>query len=411
MSPRFVSLFSGCGGLDLGFIQAGFTCIAAFDLDKDAVDTYRRNIGDHIQRKDLGSFVIDPSVVKKIKEADVLVAGPPCQGFSTAGKNDPSDIRNSLLIRVAELAAEALPKVVVIENVRGLLSPRYEAYWSRLISILNDAGYHVSSKVIEASSVGVAQRRKRVIVIATHKTPAIDLLFRHIPEKTLGQALIGVESFSHHNVVPLLPESDVFKIAMHIAQGQKLSNVRGGESSVHTWEIPEVFGRTTLKEKKILEALLQMRRKNRRRSIGDADPVELDLICDALGFDVYPHIEKLISKGYIRRVGELYDITHTFNGKYRRLKAHEPAPTVDTRFGEARYFLHPYENRGFSVREAARIQGFPDSFFFEVSSKSAYRLIGNAVPPPMAKAIASLIKKKVFDKDASTILREACFVD
>ena len=87
-------------------------------------------------------------------------------------------------------------------------------------------------------------------------------------------------------------------------------------------------------------------------------------------------------------MGAFYDLTNAFNGKFRRLKWDQPAPTVDTRFGQPRYFLHPDEDRGFSVREAARIQGFPDAYKFPSSDSIAFRLIGNAVPPPMANAIA-----------------------
>jgi DNA (cytosine-5)-methyltransferase 1 len=100
----------------------------------------------------------------------------------------------------------------------------------------------------------------------------------------------------------------------------------------------------------------------------------------------------LIAKGFVRCKGELYDLTHTFNGKYRRLRWDDAAPTVDTKFGDPRLFLHPAEDRGFTVREAACLQGFPLSFIFEGSPRQQHRMIGNAVPPPTAEIIARWIR-------------------
>lgn len=389
MTACFTSLFSGCGGFDLGFIHAGFSCRAAFDFDKDAVAAYRRNIGEHIHQVDLSS--INQDVIQAASAADVLLAGPPCQGFSTAGKNDPYDVRNSLLLNVADIAALARPRVVVIENVRGLLSPRYETHWKALLAKLTAAGYNVVYRVVEATEFGVPQRRRRVIVLATLGSSPINLVFSKMPKTTLRDALAGVESKKQNSVRALSSDSQVFRIARRIGPGQKLSNVRGGEPSVHTWHIPEVFGETTDREKTVLECLLSVRRRNRRRMTGDADPVSGRDLFRELNFPVAKILAELIKKGYVRKLDGYYDLTNAFNGKFRRLRWEDSAPTVDTRFGQPRYFLHPDEHRGFTVREAARIQGFPDSFCFEGPEAIAYRLIGNAVPPPMAKSIAELI--------------------
>lgn len=393
IKPRFTSLFSGCGGFDLGFINAGYSCVAAFDIDKDAISAYKKNIGPHIHEVDLGNFGSD--VIQAAASADVLVAGPPCQGFSTVGKNDPNDLRNSLLLKVADIATLARPQFVVIENVRGLLSPRYETYWKSLLKKLTKAGYRVNSRLVEATEFGVPQRRRRVIVIATLGKNPIELNFPVLPQFTLRDALSGVESQPQHALHTLSPDSQVIKIARHIGPGQKLSNVRGGEPSVHTWHIPEVFGETDANEVALLECILSLRRKNRRRPTGDADPVTARDLYKELNKPVAETLERLIAKGYVRKLDGYYDLTNAFNGKFRRLQWDDPAPTVDTRFGQPRYFLHPDDHRGFSVREVARIQGFPDSYCFEGYGATAYRLIGNAVPPPMAKSIAKLIKKHI----------------
>lgn len=394
MTTKFASLFSGCGGLDLGFIQAGFKCIAAFDIDKNAVETYKKNIANHVHQLDIGKDIDE--IVSKVKGVDILVAGPPCQGFSTAGKNDPKDLRNSLLLKTAEIAIKSQPRVVLIENVKGLLSPQFRGYLNTLIKQLSDNGYSVTFRVVKATEFGIPQNRSRVIILAARSTQPIDLNFPKYRLKTLKEILSGLESTSSNKFRPLAVDSIEARIAKHIQPGQKLSNVRGGEAAVHTWDIPEVFGHVSEHEKAVLESIMLVRRQKRRRPTGDADPVLPQDISQAVGFPADKVLENLITKGYVRKVDDCFDLTNTFNGKFRRLKWDGLAPTVDTRFGQPRYFLHPTEHRGFSVREAARIQGFPDTFHFDVSDSVAYRLVGNAVPPPMAKAIALLIKKSRF---------------
>lgn len=395
MKPRFTSLFSGCGGVDLGFLKAGYSCTAAFDFDKDAVSAYRKNVGNHINQVDLSIPSLE--VIEAVAASDVLVAGPPCQGFSTAGKQDLEDIRNTLILKVVEIAAIAKPRIVIIENVRGLLSPKFKLHWEKICESLKSNGYEVASRVVEATEFGVAQSRRRVIIMAILKHDSINLVFPIVKLKSLKDALLGIEGVSQHIIQPLTKDSQNWLIARRIAPGQKLSNVRGGESSVHTWDIPEVFGSTTKAEKRILEILLAARRMYRRRDSGDADPVSLTTLNNEAGIQSLDIVESLIKKGYVRKIGKYYDITNTFNGKFRRLRWEEPAPTVDTRFGQARYFLHPEEDRGFSIREAARIQGFPDDYIFPDQDAIAYRLIGNAVPPPMAKAIALLARRALND--------------
>lgn len=402
MTLRFASLFSGCGGLDYGFIKAGFRCVAAFDNDKDAVASYKRNIGDHIHQYDLSS--VDRAIIDRVAGVDVLIAGPPCQGFSTAGKNLLNDARNSLLLMVAEVAAITRPKAVVIENVRGLLGSKYAAYWAALITRLESSGYRVSYRLIEATDYGVAQSRRRVIVVGIRASEPLDLDFPNRAKRTLRDVLMNLDDVPQHDVREITPGSDLHRIAKRIKPGQKLSNVRGGRHSVHTWQIPDVFGATTEREKLLLETLLIARRRNRRREDGDADPVAVKHLEETLGFPVISLLKDLQKKGYVRKVGKYFDLTNAFNGKFRRLEWDKPAPTVDTRFGQPRYFLHPDKNRGFTVRESARIQGFPDSFCFEGPAQVAYRLIGNAVPPPMAESIAMHIREALCRDDECILI-------
>jgi DNA (cytosine-5)-methyltransferase 1 len=387
--PSFASLFSGCGGFDLGFVNSGFEPSAAFDCDEDAVRTFRRNLGDHIELRDLRRGV--PSM-ERMKKVNVLIAGPPCQGFSTAGKRDLHDDRNKFLVLTGHLAEEAKPDVLVVENVPAALSGDHAKYWDALTGILRFRGYRTCSFRLEAAQLGMAQIRKRLFLLAWRTGRDITIGLPRQSPTSLRESLAGVDGLPNNLPRHLLRNSQAWKIARCIGSGQKLSNVRGGKRAVHTWQIPTVFGATTPHERTLLELVLRLRRQSRTRDSGDADPVSIERLAKALGEPFRRLLRSLVRKGYICYKGTSIDLVHTFNGMFRRLAWDAPSCTVDTRFGEPRYFLHPDQDRGFTVREAARIQGFPDHFIFEGETKAQYRLVGNAVPPPLAQFTAELTR-------------------
>lgn len=328
---------------------------------------------------DLSKFGDDHAEL--LNGVDMIVAGPPCQGFSTAGRNDPNDSRNDHIWNVARIAAIAKPKFVVIENVKGLLSPKNSKHLEKTISTLKEGGYSVSHATYNMSDHGVAQSRVRVLIVAVRSSKEYELQLPCAARKSLACALRDVDQVSDFEVKYLPTHSDESLIAKKIQPGQKLSNVRSGLSSVHTWEIPEVFGEVSMREVAFLETIVKLRRQNRRREFGDADPVSILLLEKIFSDKTNELIGALIAKKYLRKDGNYVDLRNTFNGKFRRLSWDEISPTVDTRFGQPRYFLHPVEDRGFSVRETARIQGFSDDYRFEGSEAAKYRMIGNAVPP------------------------------
>lgn len=387
---RFVSLFSGCGGLDLGFIKSGFRCVGAFELDREVLRTHKHNLRAPVHERDLSTNSLPTNL-----RADLVLAGPPCQGFSTAGKRDLNDPRNSLLLSAAKLALQLGPSIFVLENVAGATSGQHRMYWDAAESILKDAGYQVATLKCCAANVGLAQLRTRVVLIAwnTHKICRLEIPV--VPSKQLSDVLKGVEFAKNHVPRYLDPKSQLANVATRIGPGQKLCNVRLGERSIHTWDIPEVFGKVTSNEREVLSAIALLRRRERMRDFGDADPVLRASVHRFLGRDASAEVNRLVDKGYLRKIGRRFDLTHSFNGKCRRLKWDEPALTVDTRFGDPRYFLHPTEQRGFTVREAARVQGFPDEFEFLGTERQQYQMIGNAVPPPMATCIANIVQKAI----------------
>lgn len=384
-NPNFYSLFSGCGGLDLGFVQAGFSPCLSVDQDANALAVHSAHLGSPVQQLDL--TVNDPAIPRSAR-IDVLLAGSPCQGFSTLGHRRLDDPRNSLLLVASRLAEKHRPKVVVAENVMGALSGEHRIYWDALHTSMRSLGYRTKDFQINSSDFGVAQNRRRVVMIAW-RTAALDV--RDL-EKTksvlLRDVLTIADGVSNHNPIELPIKSKHRKIAEKIGPGQKLTNARGGDFSIHTWDIPEVFGRTNKAQREVLNTVLRLRRQARRRDFGDADPVDTKILENMFGEEI---LEQLVQKGYLRKTEEYHDLTNTFNGKYRRLEMDGLSRTVDTRFGDYTSVLHPIEHRSFTVREAARIQGFPDNMEFFGSAKEQFRMIGNAVPPPMSFAIAKSV--------------------
>ena len=387
---KFASLYSGCGGFDLGFMDEGFIPLGAYDCDPEAVENYKVNVSGDIYNVDLNDGVPNGNVLSGV---DALIAGPPCQGFSTAGRRRIDDERNHLLTLTGHLAKEIYPKVLVVENVAGALSGAHARYWNELDDTMRSAGYRTTTLRCQAADIGMAQLRKRVLFFAWRTKQDIEFHVPRMSPSNIRVALTGVSGQKNHNPLRLIQGSRDWLIAQKIKPGQKLSNVRGGENAVATWDIPEVFGEVTENERTVLEVLRRLRRQDRQRDHGDADPVSLPRLEAALGRKFHHLVNGLIAKGYLRHVDDRIDLTGTFNGKFRRLAWDKPSCTVDTRFGSPRYFLHPSQQRGFTVREAARIQGFDDSYVFCGSEKGQYRLIGNAVPPPLGAFAAQIAKR------------------
>ena len=384
------SFFSGCGGFDLGFLEHGFTHRAAIDIERDAVENFSRNVHPTVWKADLLNGIPNESVFRGV---DTIIAGPPCQGFSTAGRRLLDDPRNHMLPLTGELALRVKPKVLIVENVAGALAGAHSKYWKALCEMLREKGYRTHSMVIKATELGMAQMRKRVLLFAWRTGK--DMVFNRTPRPSaiLSDVLRNVDGCKNHEPKSLKRGSNERAIARRIRPGQKLSNVRGGDNAVPTWAIPEVFGAVSDDEQTVLELLRRLRRQERTRNFGDADPVSIARLERAFPESFRRIVDSLIRKGYVRRTGDECDLVGTFNGKYRRLSWSEPSYTVDTRFGAPRYFLHPDEQRGFTVREAARIQGFGDDYIFHGRQESQYRVIGNAVPPPLAAQAAEFTRQ------------------
>lgn len=387
----YLSLYSGCGGFDLGFKKAGFNCLGAIDIDEVALKNFQNNIRAPVFISDLSNGELPQGLNVS---PDIVLSGSPCQGFSTVGKRQFDDPRNSLLLTGAKIAIKLDPLVFVAENVPGVISGKHKSYWDNLVELLNKSGYKVSFKKINAYDLGVPQRRSRIFLVAT-KRDGFNFDLPTIPGGNLREALANLNGLPDHNEDFIDTSSKDYLIANSIGPGQKLSNVRGGPRAVHTWEIPKAFGIVSNIEKQILTELIYLRRRNRIRDYGDADPIDLKVLNEKYNEKL---ISSLLEKNFLKRVnGIKVDLAVTFNGKFRRLKLDEPSCTVDTRFGSHKHFLHPKLNRGFTVREAARIQSFPDDYLFDGTKQSKFKMIGNAVPPKVSYYLAKKIKKHLQD--------------
>jgi DNA (cytosine-5)-methyltransferase 1 len=381
-----ISLFSGCGGFDLGFSRQGFRVLAAYDSDPLAVEVHNRNAGGVARRQDLAHDCDFPT-------SDVIVATPPCQGFSTIGKLHPKDDRNNLLVRACQIAVAQLPEIFILENVVGLAYRAHQHLLGLAVSVLNNAGYHVEVYKVACEDLGLPQRRKRLFLVARRGARPFALIFPHRPRSTVADAFAKLYGTSVEEALPELPKGTKDRlIAERIRPGQKLSNVRRSDAAVHTWDIPEVFGAVSEEERQFLVNILRLRRTERVRKNGDADPVTIERLEAAYGAHAEKLVDSLISKSYLRKIGEKVDLRHTFNGTYRRLQSDDVSPTVDTHFGNARLFLHPSQHRGLSYHEAAVLQGFSPTHNWPSARSTCYRLIGNAVPPPIGEIVAAMTR-------------------
>ncbi len=437
-----VSLFAGCGGLDLAFRDVGFDLIYACDHDPAAIACYTRNIDRRAFVRDVTSDLFHQEV-KDIDRCDVVLGGFPCQGFSKAGPKREHDPRNTLFVEMRRAVEQLRPRLFVAENVDGISQNFGGAFINRITEEFRKIGYEVGHRILQATSFGVPQYRRRVFFVgtpkaslarfqwpsATHEGKArngefevkdydgVGTLWGDYdvtslkPPRTISDAIGDLlelrESVPDHRVTNAWPK-EYEKIFVAIRQGQKLCNVRHAATSVYTWQIPEVFGPVSDDEKLILETISRNRRHKKYGSVPNGNPLSLDVIEKLSGQkDVEPLIQALHRKKYLKRIDNGYDLSGAMfcSGLFKRPRWDEPSPTVLTVFDNPRYFLHPLRDRPFSARECARLQGFEDSFLFcsegggAVSVRDAYRLIGNAVPPPVAAQLARSAKQLLSKKE------------
>ena len=430
---RVVSLFCGAGGLDLGFKNEGFDLIYSVDNDPAAIDCYARNVDTRVYLRDVTSDVFKLEI-DSIDSCDVILGGFPCQGFSKAGPKSANDNRNILYKEMLAAVERLRPKLFIAENVDGIYQNFKGRYVKQIVTDFKKAGYAVEHKVLDAVSFGVPQHRRRAFFVGTptdskpftwpiishtakmrngdFKLPPSNQLrmfetadvseSQLSPPVTIRDAIYDIknirDSLPDHEIVARWPHyyNAIFK---SIGPGQKLCNVRHASTSVYTWTIPEAFGETTERQRLVLETIAKNRRHKKYGDIPNGNPLAKEVIERLTGLkSVERDVEELLDKGYLKVKNEKFDLKGAMfcSGLFKRPDWDRPSPTILTNFHNPRYFLHPEKNRPFSLRECARLQGFPDTFMLQsnnVTLKDGYRLIGNAVPPPVGKAFSVAVKK------------------
>lgn len=396
----FASLCSGVGGLDKGFIgTSSFEVVFGCDIDAWARRTYRENHGFEISACSLAEVA-----VRDLKSCEVVVAGPPCQGFSSIGKRDVDDRRNSLMIEAARLIAVIRPSAFILENVPGLRWVAGGAFLTEAKEVLSRAGLVYEELILDCSFFGVPQRRRRLLLVGgkgrlgqRFSAKAKSLAARGIGQRsTVRDALLPVASL--HGLPNHEPRD--LRVPWHIqllksiGPGQKLCDTRLGETSVHSWELPEVFGTVSDADRVLLKCIARLRRSERGRPyehVGDGRPVRIRDIVAAMGMgssSVERSLRVLEGTGFVVLSADEVDLRRRFNGRFRRLPLDGLSPAVLREFESARGVVHPLEARGLTVRECARLQGFGDRFEFFGSRSKQFQLVANAFPPPVSHALA-----------------------
>ncbi len=386
--PTVVSLFSGCGGLDLGFINSGFEVIWANDFFSEAVETYKKNIGDHIV---LGDITNIPS--NNIPDGfDVLLGGFPCQGFSIANKNrSMEDERNFLYKEMLRIVKDKRPKFFLAENVKGLLSMHHGQVIQMIINDFAELGYKVDYKLINSADYGVPQQRERVIILgnrvkvsnnfpkARYKDKYITVKevvgdLAEVRTRDLPFSLNGKKIFNH---VARTNVHDKFWGRKHIVNQHDICDYLRHwrkKSGISTKKIDQHFGYKHT-------AGHWFRKDNNSGSI--PKPSDWWKLKKLLNFD----------DKYDKQVTELELKDIKFGQSLRINNWDRPSDTITATGPE----IHPNRKRRMSVRECARIQSFPDDFVFCGSLSKMYKQIGNAVPVLLAEQLASEIKNSLED--------------
>lgn len=402
-----IDLFAGAGGLSEGFVQAGFVPIAHVEMDKDACNTLRTRSCFHylraqdrtdiyyqylrgeISREDLYKAVpsdvtnavinveisddtIDDTFrrIKELadnREIDMIIGGPPCQAYSLLGRHRKTmedDPRTKLYIQYGKFLKEFNPMGFVFENVPGLLSAKKGEHFQNLQDYFDELGYKVHYKMLDASDYDVLQVRHRIILVGWKKEN--DLGYPVIEQKRASAVINDIL-----NDLPKLKAGEVNKVAKYRAP----SNSYLEESGIRSKEDEFVT-------------------ENISRPVNDNDA------------NIYACAIKLWNKKHIRiKYTDLPNEYKTqknensFLDRFKVVDGQGYAHTVVAHLAkDGHYYIHPSMDdcRSISVREAARMQSFPDNFYFEGSRSAMFKQIGNAVPVLMAKSIAESIKKQLW---------------
>lgn len=411
----FIEVFSGAGGLSEGFIRAGFEGIAHVEMNKEACLTletraiyhylkrknqlgiYKQYLQGFITRNELiENFGIPSDVLKSVinkeisdttiesifqsiddrllgRTPDLLIGGPPCQAYSIVGRaRDPNkmkeDPRNHLYLYYVEFLKKYQPKVFVFENVPGILSANNGSQLGKIFDAIKAVGYNVEYKVLNSKNFNVLQDRKRVIIIGSRSD--LDFQYPDFKEKDLSDSQKGFGEL--YRDLKFLKHGEGIMGAVDYANDTisdylKESKIRTEEDEFVTQHIVRPNNENDLQ---IYRLAVEFKSKGKNLNYRD---------------DVPKHLKRHKNES-------------SFLNRFNVVAEDNLSQTVVAHIAmDGHYYIHPdiKQNRSISIREAARIQSFPDNYFFEGSRTAAFKQIGNAVPPLLAEGIAKEILKQL----------------
>lgn len=345
---NIIDLFCGAGGLSYGFERAGYKVLLGIDNDKKALETFEANhnnakiiCGDitNISYDDIKSVVGDQPI-------DVIVGGPPCQGFSLSGPRNFDDPRNKLYLSYIRLVEEIKPRAFVIENVPGLVALFNGEVKKNIFKRFSKLGYNINFKIMCAADYGVPQKRKRVVFVGTK---------------------IGEKAYEYP-----IPNDTVVTCEMALSDLSPLTNELGEDIQEYVCKPMNEYQKAMRKNSSKVHNHIAAIHSERVRHI-------ISLVPDG---------------GNYKDLPDEYRNSRNFHVAWTRFASNKPAPTIDT--GHRHHFHYKY-NRVPTVRECARLQSFPDDFVFFGNKTQQFRQVGNAVPPLMAEQIARNLLKVLED--------------
>ena len=360
-----VDLFAGAGGMSLGLTAAGFHVLAAVERDPQAGSSYTLN---HPRTRlliaDVAGLEGRALVPDRRRRVDLVAGGPPCQGFSIKGQRRPGHPGNLMLEHLVRLVSDLRPRAVLIENVVGLISMVGGYYFDRLITSLeriSPAGgrrYNVEFALLNAAEYGVPQNRRRLFIVAIEAGRAWDW-----PEPTTSPGDLTLWDA----IGDLPPDSEQPGVIASLGSARTVSSYAQG-----------LCGGNGLVLNHHTKRLEQLRLQR----------------LDAL------------QQGQDRRHLPAHLQAGGHQTKYRRLRADAPSPTVTAHMGkDLSDFIHPQLPRTLTVREAARIQGFPDTYEFLGSQASQFTQVGNAVPVRLAQVLGLELARALRGRYRSRLAR------
>ena len=373
----YIDLFCGCGGFSLGMERAGFKGLAAIDFNKEAIQVFKTNFPQipHILDADLTKFAPeDLAAILKTRFVDIIVGGPPCQGFSVVRQADGSnngqrivaDPRRQLYKEFFKFVSFFRPKIFIMENVLGIRSAEGGAYYIKVQEEARSLGYRISPRIEEAIKLGVPQKRRRQLFIGTRSdlpvyfTESIKAVKRASAHPTLGAAIM-----------------DLPKLAAGGGLEETKYNLARRAKFLKTYDGHYLFDVLEVDKAKTLTA-------HRARPHSDRDIRDFRLLREG------ENSKDAMDRGVLFNFP--YDKT-SFKDRFTRQSRHKPCSTIVAHMSrDGLMFIHPKQDRSLTPREAARVQSFPDWFLFPVARTSQFKMIGNAVPPLIGEAVGNAIK-------------------